>query len=260
VNSAIGSIGGRNQFAALTEYNAIYWGGGTGWSNTNDMGHALAVFDIAMQHVVLPGVAFSLLWNTRWVDNAGKQFDINDALDKDGNLNATGKALAVLGNHLLPRIKPVSGLSARVRAWAAACATGDTLNMLIVNKGPGETALTLRVDGMAYDTVFIRERLAGSGPGDTAPALTGTARGGESLTVPDASVTVVSFVKYGAVTRARTGLTGRAGSSRRAGTDVRFSDCAGRRLDAARVRQNFAGVYFVESCRTGTFHRVLRRD
>lgn len=52
---------------ALTETNAIDFG--TGWKNTNDIGHALVVFDLIGQHLRKPEVIFTQLWNTRWIDN-----------------------------------------------------------------------------------------------------------------------------------------------------------------------------------------------
>lgn len=72
VNAAIGKINAHAASAgrikvAMTETNAIDFG--TGWSNTNDIGHALVVFDLIGQHLKKPEVIFTQLWNTRWIDN-----------------------------------------------------------------------------------------------------------------------------------------------------------------------------------------------
>ena len=52
---------------ALTETNAITFG--NGWEETNDLGHALAVFDIFGANLELEKLESIHLWNTRWQDN-----------------------------------------------------------------------------------------------------------------------------------------------------------------------------------------------
>ncbi|MGF1484764.1 MAG: hypothetical protein ACFBZ8_10420 [Opitutales bacterium] len=56
-------------FVTLTETGALYFGDGPGWENINNLGKALATFEILARHLEIDKVAFTLLWNTRWVDN-----------------------------------------------------------------------------------------------------------------------------------------------------------------------------------------------
>ncbi|MBN1671133.1 MAG: carbohydrate binding domain-containing protein [Kiritimatiellae bacterium] len=53
---------------ALTEINAVDWADG-GWENVNDLGHALVLFDMLGQHLMIPELLFTQVWNTRWVEN-----------------------------------------------------------------------------------------------------------------------------------------------------------------------------------------------
>ena len=52
---------------AVTETNSVDWSGT--WPHLNDMGHALALFDAFGAHLRNPKVAFTQLWNTRWLGN-----------------------------------------------------------------------------------------------------------------------------------------------------------------------------------------------
>ncbi|MDA3960729.1 MAG: hypothetical protein PF961_08055 [Planctomycetota bacterium] len=53
---------------ALTETNAIDYAGG--WEDRNDLGHALAVFEIIGQHLRFANVERVIPWNTRWIEPA----------------------------------------------------------------------------------------------------------------------------------------------------------------------------------------------
>ncbi len=56
-------------FITLTETGALYFDDGPGWANVNNLGKALATFEILARHLEVDKVAFTLLWNTRWIDN-----------------------------------------------------------------------------------------------------------------------------------------------------------------------------------------------
>ena len=50
---------------AVTEMNSADWTGG--WAHDNNMGHAVVLFDALGQQLTDPMIAFSQVWNTRWV-------------------------------------------------------------------------------------------------------------------------------------------------------------------------------------------------
>ncbi|MGF1448415.1 MAG: hypothetical protein ACFB20_03245 [Opitutales bacterium] len=56
-------------FITLTETGALYFDDGLGWANVNNLGKALGTFEILARHLEVDKVAFTLLWNTRWVNN-----------------------------------------------------------------------------------------------------------------------------------------------------------------------------------------------
>ncbi|MBD3241319.1 MAG: hypothetical protein GF331_12085 [Chitinivibrionales bacterium] len=337
-------------FVTLTETNAIYWGETPGWDNVNDLGHALAVFDIIGCHLSRAKLRMSLLWNTRWVDNdaaalpvgttnlfasednpgfedgasgwtmptgasittaaadvhsgsralrceggsdvyvlrsvpasrlqagavyalsvwgkvsatanwsgagldfkkggakvssvgftidswsyarytqafvAPDDFDeiqpwvykmgssdvlfvddfavtegapplVNDALTRTGAFNATGRALAIWGQFMASKLVSVSGLTTAIRAFATASATGDTLNVFILNKALSQQQVYLTINGYTGGTVARRWVFSGDGPGDMAPSWTESSTaslsdGSVSLSVPAVSVSVLSF-------------------------------------------------------------------
>lgn len=82
----------------VAEYGSIDWA--NYWKGTNDMAHAIVTFDMAGQLLLQPQIEFSCFWNTRWIENESKPGTDHDALDKEGNLNPTGRALLIWGNFL----------------------------------------------------------------------------------------------------------------------------------------------------------------
>ncbi len=388
VDMAIGVIDGLSSqadrdrlFVTLSETNAIYWNDTPGWDNVNDLGHALAVFDIVGQHLSRSKLRMSLLWNTRWVDNdaaalpvgttnlltaadnpgfedgasgwnlpsgasittaaadihdgsralrcegggdvyvtrsvpasrlqagevytlsawgkvsatanwsgagidfmngdskvsgigfavntasyarytepflapaalddirlwayrtgggdvlcvddfaitAGAPPSVNDALTRTGAFNPTGRALAIWGRFLADRLISVSGATTAVRAFATASSSGDTLNVLILNKELSTRQVTVTINDHTTSTTARRWVFTGDSPVDMAPSwgeksCVSLAAGSVSLSVPAVSITVLSFEPMVGTT------TGVSGATPRAQMQPRRFDLRGRQI------------------------------
>ena len=95
-------ISERNRLKIITtEFNSMDWSGT--WPDNNDLGHALVSFEILGEHLKNPLIECTNFWNTRWVNNATSNNHIYDALNKNGDLNANGRAIAIWGNYLLKK-------------------------------------------------------------------------------------------------------------------------------------------------------------
>ena len=128
----------------VSEYNSIDWTGG--WTNENNLGHALCNFQMLADAIVQPKIFASCLWNTRWIDNDIKPQSVYDALDASGNLNATGNALAILGNNLLKTIVEAISSSSSINTYATYDSNNTFLNIFFVNRKNSAQEVTVKID------------------------------------------------------------------------------------------------------------------
>jgi hypothetical protein len=160
------------------------------------MGHALVSFEIAGQQLNHPKVQCSLLWNTRWIWTLDNENQIWDAMDKQGNFNATGYALAIWGNFLASKMVYTTS-TIRIRTFASYDAAKKQLYLYIINKSEGEEALVLDIEGASVDSVAQRWELVGKDDSDTDPLWqkneSTSASEALSLSVPGTSITVVEY-------------------------------------------------------------------
>jgi hypothetical protein len=181
----------------VTEFNAIDWS--AGWENKNDLGHALFCFEMLGQHLNNPLVVSSNFWNTRWVTNATANYQVSDALNKNGKLNANGKILALWGNYLLPKM--ISTTSTEViRTFACMDPQSQKLNLFLINKENTTQQISIsllkylpRVSGKRWEFV-------GTGAEDVSPALLKKENFEVSdpvltLQVPAISITILEFTE-----------------------------------------------------------------
>jgi hypothetical protein len=181
---------------AVTELNSADWSGG--WAPDNNMGHAVVLFDTLGQQLTDPRIAFSQVWTTRWVTgDAQTSPALWDAVDRNNNLQATGRVISIWGQFLLDRMVAAAGTNA-VQAFASYSAAAGALNVFLINKDTGPRDTSVSVANFAAQPSVARWVLKGSGPGDTAPVLTGeaplTAMGSQlSLTLDPVSITVLQL-------------------------------------------------------------------
>jgi len=172
INSIISSIGSQNISVIVSEYNSIDWSGN--WPSNNDLGHALVNFQMLGDQISIEEVDDAYLWNTRWVDNTSPQH-LYDATDIDGNLNATGKALAMWGNNVLDKLV-YSTNSGYVNSFATLDDTGENLNIFLINRDYSTHSTNINVSGYsaisAPDLLVTQSKMTGIAVNDKFPTIT----------------------------------------------------------------------------------------
>jgi hypothetical protein len=146
---------------ASTEINSADWSGA--WPHRNDLGHALVVFDLFGTHLVNPKVEFTQLWNTRWSGNDTATTPVLwDALDKQNELQATGRATAIWGQFLKENIVSSSS-TAIVRTYATHSPSSGRFSVFLINKDSApRSALVTTNTGSAH---FLVDTWVFSGEG-----------------------------------------------------------------------------------------------
>ena len=132
---------GKDIKLIVTEFNAIDWN--DSWKNENDLGHALASFQIYGDILKNTKIQSSIFWNLRWYwkNSAGRWLpedsnppSVYNAADKNGNLNANGKALAIWGNNLFGKIVEAKSSNQILKPFACFDSSTGALNVFIINK------------------------------------------------------------------------------------------------------------------------------
>lgn len=178
-----------------TEFNSNDWSGA--WVDNNDLGHALAAFEILGQHLNHSRVEAALMWNTRWIDNVTKPNHIYDALKKTGHQNANGMAFAIWGNSLLSKMVSTTSTT-KVRTYASYDPLTRKLNVYLVNKETTAQTANLSLANYVQGASIVKKVMKGAGPTDVNPTWTtaGTqtlAGSSLSLSLPAVSITMLSF-------------------------------------------------------------------
>ncbi len=153
---------------AVTEMNSADWSGA--WAPDNNMGHAVVLFDAIGQQLADPGIAFSQVWNTRWVTGDSQTSpSLWDALNKDNNLQASGLAMSVWGRFLLDEMVATSS-TGMVAAFASHARDG-ALNVFVINKDTGPRTAEISIANFTGQSAVNRWIFKGSGADDTAPVV-----------------------------------------------------------------------------------------
>jgi alpha-L-arabinofuranosidase len=194
-----------------TEFNSIDWGGA--WSNDNNLGHALCNFQMFGDMLIKPKLESMCLWNTRWVNNATTEQHIYDALDKDGNLNAIGKAQAIWGNNLLSSMVSTTSSNDAIRTYATYDEISKNLNIFILNKDVSSKTVNLSINNYITDYGGSKLVFEGTSTDDELPQFAlsdvGDAAYFSSVTVPATSVTVLKLSDGFTILPAQINLSGR---------------------------------------------------
>ncbi len=128
----------------LTETNSADWMGhplNTGWSNASSFGHGLVLVDILARSATHPRMDAALVWNTRWMNNAGTP-ELWDAADANDSLLPTGRAVQIAGQMLQGLILTVTTSDPAILAYASRDDTG-TLRLLLINRSPEARSFSL---------------------------------------------------------------------------------------------------------------------
>jgi alpha-L-arabinofuranosidase len=153
---------------AVTEMNSADWSGA--WAPDNDMGHAVVLFDAIGRQLTDPRIAFSQVWNTRWVTADSQASPLLwDALDRNNSLQATGLAMSVWGQFLLDQMVATSS-TGTVVAFASH-APDRALNVFVINKDTAPTTVNVSIANFNAQPAVNRWIFKGSGADDTAPVV-----------------------------------------------------------------------------------------
>jgi alpha-L-arabinofuranosidase len=155
---------------AVTEMNSADWSGG--WPNVNDMGHALALFDAYGAHMVMPRVAFTQLWNTRWSGNdTATTPALWDAFDKHNELQATGRSVAIWGEFLKERLV-ASSSTAMIRSYTTYSPSTGKLTIFLINKDTTSRETSVTINNAGGDFLADTWVFSGQGASDLYPTWT----------------------------------------------------------------------------------------
>lgn len=161
------------------------------WADDNNLGHALVTFCIFAQLLELPQVAYSMLWNTRWMDQEEESRRIWYGLGSRNQLLPSAQPLMLLGRFLK---KSMVACRAPVGMMAFASADEGTgaLTLFVVNKSmapAGRPAIGLAGGGYALSGAWV---YGGSGPDDLTPELRALETGLPDQ-LPGCSLTILEY-------------------------------------------------------------------
>lgn len=161
------------------------------WPHINNMGLAMANFEITGQQLQEPKIDFSCFWNTRWINNATKN-DAYDALDKNGNINAIGMSLFIWANNIGNRMIKTNSNNP-LKTFASIDTASKKLFLYVINKSNKKEKIIASFVGVKKFTPLSYISLEGKSPEDTQPVLiesktidsddTGISLNGTSITV-----------------------------------------------------------------------------
>lgn len=180
----------------ISEYNTIdYYN--SGWQNINNLGHALADFQMLGDALLQPKLFSACLWNTRWITNAEQPDNIFDAVNATGGLNATGKALAIFGKNLLNKMVVTTSDNQLVKPYASYDSSSAGLNVFMINKDRAAQSVKVNLTNYAKSnaTVWV---LKGTEEADVNPAWTqlgnvSTTNNIVTLNLDATSITMIKF-------------------------------------------------------------------
>jgi len=186
----------------ITEFNAIDWTGK--WPNTNDLGHALCVFQQAGEALSHPQIKLAMHWTTQWKypywETGSDDESVYNAVRYDGSLAANGMALAIWGQNLQAEFVAAKSSQSQVKVWATRSDDRQSLNLFVLNKDLSEHSLKLTGADAGYRLVeqfqLVGRDIDDQHPRwDRVPVV-------EPVLLPSTSVTLLKFQRpTGAVER-----------------------------------------------------------
>jgi hypothetical protein len=178
---------------AATEINSADWTGE--WPHVNTLGHAIVLFDTIGELLRDRRVEFSAVWNTRWIGNdTATTPSLFDILDKDNQLQATGRATAIWRQFLKDQLVATTS-SQRVKAYTTYSPATGKLSVFLINKGTDVSTITLGIGGFSPTFTAAKWVLRGDASADTNPSWSydGDEATPSSLALPPVSITVLDI-------------------------------------------------------------------
>ncbi|THH39972.1 T9SS type A sorting domain-containing protein [Neolewinella litorea] len=184
-------------FIVMTETSATGYQLSSEWDAGNNLGQALANFDILMQMIQDSRVRFTQFWNSRWIRPDTGNSHPYDLFTATNELNASGKMIALMTEELLDDMVATTS-DGVVRTFATANRSRDQLTVFLLNKDKVATTTDLRVEGFASASSAERTIFTGDHPASSIVELTdapdAAVQGDQlTLTLPPTSLTVLRF-------------------------------------------------------------------
>ncbi len=209
--SALKTSGYSNRVKLIvTEFNAAGFVGSNtamNWSDGNDLGHALASFQIGADFMNDKDIFFSSFWNLRWyygyqptipwqpTDSDPKT--VFNAADNQGNLNPNGQSVALLYNNVFGAMVNAESDNQLIRSYACLDKTSGKMNVFLVNKDHSSQAVKISLKNISKTSGQVSV-FGGTGDTDSKPTLkkqkdvtlTGNTL---TLTLSGVSITLIQF-------------------------------------------------------------------
>lgn len=186
--------GMRKYKIIVAEYGPFDWT--YKWPFINDMGHSLCNFEITGEQLQTPEIEFSCFWNTRWIENDSVENSVHDALDKEGNFNATGYDMMIWGNYLGDYMVRTTG-TLHIRSFASYTPADNYLYVYLMNKAEQAVLAELKIESEAVAGVESFGQLTGKGPDDVNPVWNGNVRLAkkdlDGILLPPVSISVIKL-------------------------------------------------------------------
>ena len=184
-------------FIAVMETSATGFSKTTEWSGTNNLGQALANFDILAQLAQDERVNIIQFWNSRWLPPYGDESHSYDLFTSTNELNASGKVLSILTDELLDGMVATESTD-RVRTFATQSTDEQQLTVFLLNKDTLASPTELAVDGVSLTakagrSVFTGPEVAGVVTTYDMVDSVALNEGSVEVILPPTSLTVLRF-------------------------------------------------------------------
>ena len=153
----------------VAEYGPFDWIENGKWPFINNMGYALANFEITGDQLLEPKVEFSCFWNTRWIENDTGIDDVFDALDRNGNFNANGYGMMIWGKFLGDKMVKTTSPNINIRTFSSFVPKEKHLYVYLMNTSDKPKEVLLKLHGYTLKSINQAWELTGNGPDDTKP-------------------------------------------------------------------------------------------
>jgi hypothetical protein len=169
---------------AATELNSADWSSG-GWHMLNNLGHALVLFDILGEHLLIKELDHAAVWNTRWVQP--EPHSLWDAVSPDNELRPTGQMLEIFSRFLKDQMLPAKAPHP-LKAFASGGWDGS-LSLFVINR-----ELTTQKASLPKGRLLRRWCYTGKGPDDQSPSLRkAPLPAGGTATLPGVSLNIFEY-------------------------------------------------------------------
>lgn len=168
-SNAFPAENGGERFLAMTETSAYGFQEGE-WDEGANLGQSLANFELLATLATDSRVQFTQFWNTRWINNNLETPQPTDVFTKENELNANGKALALLHNNLHEKMVK-STKTNKIKSFASLDSNTGELTIFLLNKSQESQSIKVLLENYAISGDIQQSSFSGSSTQDIAPTI-----------------------------------------------------------------------------------------